>query len=790
MLNKILNPLRDSPTFEHKHRPIKPAMILKNTQQDSRLNSLFQHIPGMVFEFCLTAEGHANVPFASAGIASIYELNAEQVKDDASALFARIHPDDLDNIRASIKESAHSLQPWNLEYRVNLPQKGLRWLLLSASNPLKQEDDSIIWYGLNSDITERKTSETTLTKLSKALEQSLSSVMITDLDATIEYVNQAFVNNTGYRREEIIGQKPNLLKSGKTSRAIYDAMWTALLAGKTWQGEIINVNKQGEEFIELTWISPIRQDNQTISHYLSIKEDITERKKTEIPLTKLSMALEQSQSSVMITDLNATIEYVNQAFINNTGYRREEIIGQKPSLLKSNKTPQATYDEMWAALLAGKTWQGEVVNVNKQGEEFIELTWISPIRLDNGIISHYLGVKENITPRKTTEALLLAAKERAENLSKTKSQFLANMSHEIRTPMTAIIGFSDLALLEAMPSTTHNYLQDISTASKHLLTILNDILDLSKLEAGQMTLHLGDFNLADLQSTLYGLFINTAQKKGLSLIIEIETQVPNAFIGDSLRLRQVLINLLGNAIKFTQQGSVTLKISLQQLNASEAQILFAVTDTGMGISAEQQDKLFQPFSQVDDGFSRNFNGTGLGLSISQDLVQLMGSSIKLDSHVDLGSCFSFELALPLALSAIEAQVTPISISGLQPEPLSGIRILVAEDDTFNQKIIHLMLKKLGANVMLANNGLEALAALEQDRFDVVLMDLHMPSMNGYEATLAIRKIPRYAQLPVIAFSASVTEEEQRRCLAIGMNDFVTKPINKIALVATLERWLN
>ena len=791
MLKKILKHLSNYPTLQHKHRPINPAMILKNTQQDSppnRLNSLFQHIPGMVFEFCLTAENHASVPFASAGIASIYELNAEQVKDDASALFARIHPDDLDNIRASIKESAHSLQPWHLEYRVNLPQKGLRWLLLSASNPLKQEDGSIIWYGLNSDITERKTSEATLTKLSKALEQSLSSVMITDLDATIEYVNQAFINNTGYRREEIIGQKPNLLKSGKTSRAIYDAMWLALLAGKTWQGEIINVNKQGQEFIELTWISPIRQDNQTISHYLSIKEDITERKKTEIPLTKLSMALEQSQSSVMITDLNATIEYVNQTFVNTTGYSREEIIGQKPSLLKSSKTPHQTHDEMWVALLAGKAWQGEVVNVNKLGQEFIELTWISPIRQDNGVITHYLGVKEEITSRKTTEALLVAAKERAENLSKTKSQFLANMSHEIRTPMTAIMGFSDLALLDAMPATTHNYLQDISTASKHLLTILNDILDLSKLEAGQMSLQLAHFNLADLQSTLYGLFINTAQKKGLSLIIEIETQVPNAFIGDSLRLRQVLINLLGNAIKFTQQGSVTLKISLQQLNASEAQILFAVTDTGMGISAEQQDKLFQPFSQVDDGFSRNFNGTGLGLTISQDLVQLMGSSIKLDSHVGLGSCFSFELILPLEnLSTTKSQVSP-TIS-LKPEPLRGVRILVAEDDAFNQTVIFKMLKYYGARTVMTNNGLEALEALEQNLFDIVLMDLHMPAMNGYEATLAIRKQARYAQLPVIALSASVTETDRQRCWESGMNAFIAKPINKHELLSTLQQWL-
>ena len=224
-----------------------------------------------------------------------------------------------------------------------------------------------------------------------------------------------------------------------------------------------------------------------------------------------------------------------------------------------------------------------------------------------------------------------------------------------------------------------------------------------------------------------------------------------------------------------------------QLNASEARLLFSVIDTGMGISAEQQNKLFQPFSQVDDGFSRNFEGTGLGLTISQDLVQLMDSSIKLDSHVDLGSCFSFELALPLALSAIEPQITPIS--SLHPEPLSGVSILVAEDDAFNQKIITQVLENFGARVVLANNGLEALAALEQDRFDVVLMDLHMPSMNGYEATLAIRKQARYAQLPVITLSASVTDEEKQRCLTTGMNAFVGKPINKIELLATLEQWL-
>ena len=425
---------------------------------------------------------------------------------------------------------------------------------------------------LHDDLSARKKALDIITQEKKqieifalAMEQSQSSVILTNLESTIEYVNQAFINNTGYSREEIICSKVNCFSSGKTPKATFEALWLNLNSGKPWQGEIINKDKFGQEFIEQTWITPIKDNDGTTSHYLSVKENITERKKIKAELTTLSIALEQCQSSVMITDLDAHIEYVNQAFVNITGYRREELIGQKPSLLRSNKTPRSTYDEMWTALHNGKAWHGELINLSKQGEELIQLSWISPIRQADGTISHYLGVQEDITERKKQDALLLAAKDRAENLAKTKSQFLANMSHEIRTPMSAIIGFSDLALLEAMPATTHNYLQDISTASKHLLTILNDILDLSKLEAGQMSLQLTHFNLADLQSTLYGLLINTAQEKGLSFIIDIDAQVPQAFIGDSLRLRQVLINLLGNAIKFTQQGSVTLKISLQQL---------------------------------------------------------------------------------------------------------------------------------------------------------------------------------------------------------------------------------
>jgi signal transduction histidine kinase len=445
---------------------------------------------------------------------------------------------------------------------------------------------------------------------------------------------------------------------------------------------------------------------------------------------------------------------------------------------------------MWAALIDGKAWQGEIINLNKQGEEFIELTWVSPIRKADGTISHYLWVKENITERKKNQMLLSEANKGiviAEALAKTKAQFLAHMSHELRTPLSHIIGYSDLALLEAMPATSNNYIKIVNRSSKDLLTIINNILDGSKLEVGLMTLNLEPFTLADIRTTLHELLLHAVQLKGLSLTINIEDPVPNRLIGDSLRLRQVLINLLGNSIKFTQQGSVTLNISLKHLDVNEARLLFAVTDTGKGISAEQQAKLFIAFSQVNDSHTKNAEGTGLGLSISQDIVQLMGGLIKVDSHAGLGSCFSFELVLPLALPTIDSPLTPTITPN--SEPLSGVRMLVAEDEDFGQKLINGHLKRFGANVVLTNNGLEALAALEQQDFDMVLMDLHMPIMNGYEATTEIRKDVRYAQLPVIAFSASVTDEEKQHCLAVGMNDFVEKPINKVVLLATVERWL-
>ncbi|MEI6145295.1 MAG: response regulator [Methylococcales bacterium] len=541
-----------------------------------------------------------------------------------------------------------------------------------------------------------------------------------------------------------------------------------------------------------------------VKNHLRIKaaNDLLKDKNLQAHL-RLDLILNATGEGIYGIGINGDCIFMNASALTMLGYEsQQEVLGKNNHQLfhyahANGSVYNAELCPIYNALQGHSNSSDEAeVFWRKDGTSFPVQYEAHPIKNNEEIIGCVVSFID-ITERKQNEALLLAAKERAENLSKTKSQFLANMSHEIRTPMSAIIGFSELALLYDMPQKVSDYLKNINTASNNLMVILNDILDLSKLEAGKMGLNLSPFNVHDLQKTLYNLFIDTAQSKGLALKIDIDERVPEHLIYDPFRLRQVLTNLLGNAIKFTQQGSVSLNISLLELDELQARLLFAVTDTGIGIAEDQQDKLFMPFSQVDDGYARKFEGTGLGLVISQDLVALMKSQIKVDSQPGEGSCFSFELLLPTTpTSELTSIKTPSTNSATidtrsETEALIGFKILVVEDDSFNQKIIHQVLKRHGASlIVLTNDGSEALSALEQQDFDVVLMDLHMPVMNGYQATTEIRKNPHYAKLPVIALSASVTDEERQRSLAAGMNDFVGKPINVNELLSTLVQWLN
>ncbi|MDI1230743.1 MAG: response regulator [Methylobacter sp.] len=370
-----------------------------------------------------------------------------------------------------------------------------------------------------------------------------------------------------------------------------------------------------------------------------------------------------------------------------------------------------------------------------------------------------------------------------------KSAFLANMSHEIRTPMNAIMGMIYATLQTDLTANQRNYLNKINTSSKWLLGILNDILDFSKLEAGKLKLERTEFSFDTVMQYLADVTSPMLADKSLTLNFELDPNVPSTLIGDPLRLGQILLNLLGNAIKFTEQGSVSLHVQLQASDAQEVSLRFSVIDTGIGLSEEQQSKLFSAFNQADDSTTRQYGGTGLGLSISKDLVDAMGGTINVDSRLGLGSTFYFTVTLGVQ---VESKSGPLPLQAGAPDKyptLKNAYVLFVEDDVTISEMIPDILGYEGIRVDLASNGVEAIAMIGKNDYAAVLMDCQMPMMDGFEASRIIRADPRFTDLPIIAMTGNVMDQDQERCFASGMNDHISKPVDWGQFFQTLARWV-
>ncbi|MGB5279012.1 MAG: ATP-binding protein, partial [Gammaproteobacteria bacterium] len=390
---------------------------------------------------------------------------------------------------------------------------------------------------------------------------------------------------------------------------------------------------------------------------------------------------------------------------------------------------------------------------------------------------------------------LAKAKATADEANIAKSEFLANMSHEIRTPMNAVINMSLLALKTELTQQQHNYIQKVHHSAEGLLHILNDILDFSKIEAGKLEIENIGFNLKDVTDDMASIVGTKAREREVQFSIKIDDDVPNALIGDPLRLRQVLFNLGDNAVKFSNSGDrVSLQIALKEENDQESVLLFSVQDTGIGIPPEQQKKLFQSFSQADSSTTRKYGGSGLGLIISKKIIQSMGGEIWFESQHNTGSTFSF--IVPLTKK--QDNLPPAEISRDESDEevrqsvvkLRGKKILIVDDNEFNQEIVCEYLTSSGITVETASDGREALELLAKDGFDAVLMDCQMPVMDGFEATCKIREQEKFKELPVIALTANVMTCDLDRAMTAGMNDYITKPFNPQTMFVTMAKWIN
>ncbi len=519
---------------------------------------------------------------------------------------------------------------------------------------------------------------------------------------------------------------------------------------------------------------------------------IARQKSDQEMLVKLSLAVEQSACSIMITNLDSVIEYVNETFLKVTGYSRAEVIGKTPRFLHSGRTPSSEYKILWPTLLRGEVWKGELINRRKDGSEFTESAWISPIKQPDGRSTHYLAIKVDISERKQQEILLEKAKEKAEAANLAKSEFLANMSHEIRTPMNGVIGLSELALECDNMHDKQDYLRKILDSSKSLMTILNDILEFSKIESRQVSFVKETFGLKEFLNNLYRMFNQSIQDKGLEFSIDCESTIPEMLIGDEYRLRQILVNLLGNALKFTSQGQIKLDVRQEERHDSSVNLSFVVSDTGIGISNENLNRLFQTFTQADNSITRRFGGTGLGLTISRNLARLMGGDIDVESTLGAGSTFRCRLTLNVAdseqIEKFKTHEYSLTAKNNQVEvvtALTGKNALLTEDNEVNQIVATKMLEKLGIHVDIANNGKEALQRLSERSYDIVLMDIQMPVMDGLEATRRIRQDTKFASLPILAMSAGVMLHEQEKCAAAGLSGFIGKPIDSVELTNKL-----
>ncbi|MFM2206424.1 MAG: hypothetical protein RL213_399 [Bacteroidota bacterium] len=629
-----------------------------------------------------------------------------------------------------------------------------------------------------------------LKKLSIIATESTNMVVVSNPKGEIEWVNRAFEEKTGFTLQEVQGKRPGELRGGpatdpETERDIHES----IRAGKPFVHELQAYTKDGSR----TWIringQPVFDNKGILEHYFAIEEDITEQHEAIIRLQlseeKYRNILQNMDLGLVELDSEGRISYFNDNFIRLTGFTQEDTAGKtldelltlrnwnyEPSFMAKRRTHNVS--ELFEAELTDAAGEEKWVLISKALQYDTK-------QMKTGSVVILL----DITWRKRMEMELERARKTAEESSRAKESFLINMSHEIRTPMNIIMGMSRHLSTFIRDEKQMRFLRSIISAADNLLVVINDVLDIAKIEAGKLEIEEIGFRLRKSMEEVRNLLRFSAQEKGLNFSIDIDSEVPDILVGDPYRLNQILMNLGGNAMKFTETGSVEISVYSDEKNGLPL-LHFVIEDTGIGIPQEKLDEVFENFRQADGSVSRKYGGSGLGLTISRQLAKLMGGDLTLDSHSGMGT--RVMLTLPFR-KGIEGEVRLSDPDTVYEGQLDGLRILVVEDNTMNLMLAQAVLESLGATVVLADSGSAALKKLESEpAFDVILMDIQMPGMDGIETTTKLRR-ELGVKTPVIALTANTSSEIRESLKGAGIDDHLLKPYKETILVSKIRQQL-
>ena len=634
-------------------------------------------------------------------------------------------------------------------------------------------------------------------------------IAVMNNDSTIVFVNQAWKtfadkNHLASKNHGVGVNYIDLCKNatgpGSDQAAGIAKKIDALLSGKidTFAMEYPCHSSDSHRWfrLNLTWFM-VNNNRWAVA----VHENITQRSRAEKQLRRLSQAVEHSPVSVVITDAEGAIEYVNPSFEQITGYTLQEVVGRNPSILSAGKQPKAFYKTLWQTIKKGQVWHGEFDNIKKNGDIYRESASISPIFNDQKEIVSFVAIKEDISARKKMIQDLEQAKIRAEAGVKAKNEFLATISHEIRTPMNAILGMSQLALDADLSSDQYQRISHIQSAGKALMKIINDILDFAKSDAGNTAIKKETFQFGDIMKKIITANKTTAVEKNIELLYSFSHELPVFMEGDGTRLSQIIMKLVENAVKYTSGGDVTITSDITFQDGGELWLTVTVADTGIGMTQEQLSHLFEPFTQANGSSARAYGGTGLGLAIVKQITDAMNGKLRIKSTPGKGSAFTLSLPFSLSPTAAVASlpaVTPAHEQDSHPASGTGIqttsadkKILIVDDDPVNREIVAAFIEKTGAGTYEADRGTKAVEQISSSRFDLVFMDLEMPGMDGCETTRKIRKlpVPWASGIPIIALTGHDPAQVQGQCLSAGMNDCLIKPITMQGLTKILDKWL-